>query len=74
MRKRTDRILFEGAGHLFTEMGKKKVQVHVEKTEWILRVEGDGNLLRKQESGINITLIYSTKFIESFLYPSFSQY
>lgn len=39
MRKRTDRILFEGAGHLFTEMGKKKVQVHVEKTEWIMRVE-----------------------------------
>ena len=35
-----------------------------------MRVEEDSNLLREEESGINITFINSTKFIESVLYLS----
>ena len=38
-----------------------------------MRREEDSSLLREEGSGINVTFINSTKFIESFLYLSVSQ-
>jgi len=44
--KHTDRkILFEV--YSLPETGEKKVLVHIEKIEWLMRVEGDSNLLRE---------------------------
>lgn len=72
--KKDGRILWQEEDIHSTDTGKK-VQVYLEKTGWIMRVEWNKIFWEKKKVSYRefLQIIYSTKFIETFSYPGFSQ-